>query len=124
MKREIYPTHKADCPNRKAKNPRKKFDGCRIYARYTITDPHTGELLEEINGAPPPHIRTKDAADTYVNQRFSVVNRKHHRGDKIETVNRGATIKEAGSKYIAEHCCPKQDRPVAKPAENGRLTAL
>ncbi|MGD1092432.1 MAG: hypothetical protein ABSB35_10625 [Bryobacteraceae bacterium] len=49
MKREIYPRHHADCPNRftftvakdgrrKQLHPRKKFDGCRVYARYTITD--------------------------------------------------------------------------------------
>jgi hypothetical protein len=29
-----------------------------VYARYTITDPHTGKLLEEFNGALPPHITT------------------------------------------------------------------
>jgi hypothetical protein len=54
VKREIYPRHKANCTNAKAKHPRKKFDGCRVYARYTITDPHTGLLLEEFNGALPP----------------------------------------------------------------------
>jgi len=51
VKREIYPRHKATCPNAKAKHPRRKFDGCRVYARYTITYPLTGKLLEEFNGA-------------------------------------------------------------------------
>ena len=63
MKREDYPRHKTNCPNAKARHPRKKFDGCRVYARYTITDPHTGLLLEEFNGALPPHITSKTAAD-------------------------------------------------------------
>jgi len=102
MKREIYPRHKAKCPNGKAKRPRKKFDGCRVYARSSITDPHTGLLLEEFNGALPPHITTKDAADMFVNQRFALIIEKHQRGDKVATINRGATVKEAGSKYITE----------------------
>jgi integrase len=102
MKREIYPRHKAQCPNVRAKHPRKKFDGCRVYSRYTITDPLTGELLEEFNGALPPHILTKEAADLYVNQRFTFVIDKHQRGDKIPTVNRGVTVKAAAEKYIAD----------------------
>jgi hypothetical protein len=102
MKREIYPRHKAECPNAKVKRPRKKFDGCRVYARYTITDPHTGELLEEFNGALPPHILTKEAADAYVNQRFGLVIEKHHRGDDVPGVNRGVTVRIAAEKYIAD----------------------
>src|SRR4051812_6486062 len=99
MKREIHPRHKSGCKYGKS-NPRKKFDGCRVYARYTITDPHTGELLEEFNGALPPHVLTKDAADTYVNQRFGLVIEKHQRGAEIVSVDRGATVKVATEKYI------------------------
>src|SRR5579864_3629741 len=95
MKREIYPRHKAECPNGKAKRPRKKFDGCRVYARYTITDPNTGKLLEDFNGALPPHITTKTAADTYVNQRFALVIDEHQRGGKVPTIDRGMTVKAA-----------------------------
>lgn len=102
MKREIYPRHKAKCPGLKAKHPRKKFDGCRVYARYTITDPHTGKLLEEFNGALPPHILTKEAADLYVNQRFALVIDKHQRGDKVPKINRGLSVKIAADKYIAD----------------------
>jgi len=101
MKREIYPRHKARCPNAEAKNPRRKFDGCRVYARYTIIDPHTGKLLEEFNGALPPHIVTKEAADLYVNQRFALVIEKHQRGDKVPTIKRGLTVEAAARKYIA-----------------------
>ena len=54
-----------------------------MYARYTITDPLTGKLLEEFNGALPPHILTKEAADLYVNQRFTFVSDKRWRGDKF-----------------------------------------
>jgi integrase len=102
MKREIYPRHKATCPGAKANNPRKKFDGCRVYARYTITDPHTGLLLEEFNGALPPHITTKVAADTYVNQRFGLVIDEHQKGGKVQSINKGATVKVATQKYIAD----------------------
>jgi len=45
-------------------------------------------MLEEFNGALPPHILTKEAADSYVNQRFALVIEKHHRGDDVPTVNR------------------------------------
>jgi len=96
------PCHKATCPNAKAKHPRKKFDGCRVYARYTITDPLTGKLLEEFNGALPPHITTKTAADTYVNQRFALVIEEHQRGGKVPTIDRGLTVKAATQKYIAD----------------------
>jgi integrase len=102
VKREIYPRHKADCPNQQKANPRKKFDGCRVYARYTITDPHTGKLLEEFNGALPPHVLTKDAADLYVNQRFALIIDTHQRGDKVPTISRGLTVKAATQKYIAD----------------------
>jgi integrase len=87
---------------KKLLHPRKKFDGCRVYARYTITDPHTGELLEEFNGALPPHILTKDAADLYVNQRFGLVIDKHQRGEPVHTVDQGLTVKAAVQKYIAD----------------------
>jgi integrase len=102
MKREIYPRHKATCPGAKANNPRKKFDGCRVYARYTITDPLTGLLLETFNGALPPHITTKDAADTYVNQRFGLVIDEHQKGGKVQSINKGATVRVAAQKYIAD----------------------
>ena len=36
---------------------------------------------------------------------------------KTDSGNKDAVI-------FFDHCCPKQDRPVAMPAENGRLTAL
>jgi len=70
---------------------------------YTITDPHSGALLEEFNGALPPHILTKDAADLYVNQRFALVIDTHQRGDKVPTINRGGlTVRAATQRYIAD----------------------
>jgi site-specific recombinase XerD len=59
-------------------------------------------LLEEFNGALPPHIITKTAADTYVNQRFGLVIENHQRGGKAPTIDRGVTVKAATQKYIAD----------------------
>lgn len=72
-----------------------------MYARYTITAPHTGLLLEEFNGALPPHITSKTAADTYVNQRFALMIEEHQRGGKVPTVDRGMTVKAGG---LETHC--------------------
>jgi hypothetical protein len=49
----------------------------------------TGKLLEEFNGALPPHIATKTAADTFVGQRFALVTEEHQRGGKVPTFQGG-----------------------------------
>jgi integrase len=102
--RDLYVRHRPRCrfakpdyKDPKGRPARQIFScGCPIYARYEIRDLASGTILEKYNGS-LKGIHTKEAAEEYLDLRFSNV-----RAGQIRASEKALTVAEAVERFIEE----------------------
>ena len=99
--RDLYVRHRASCrfakQTTKGRPPRLIFGcGCPIYARYEIRDLTNNTSLEKFNGS-LKGITTKEAAEEYLDNRFSNVRAGH-----LRPMKKALAVSDAIERFIAE----------------------